>query len=81
MITELVNETNGKFFSVDFIKKDGSIRKMVCRKGVKKYLKGGDKKTPNTVITVFDVNKKEYRCFYPENVINFKCGKLNWNRN
>jgi len=35
---------SGKVFRVDFIKRgDGSMRTMVCRFGVKKYLKGGKK--------------------------------------
>lgn len=32
---------NGKIFSVDFIKKDGTPRHLVGRLGVKKHLKGG----------------------------------------
>lgn len=56
-------ENSNTIFSVQFIKKDGSIRDMVCRKGVTKYLKGGK----NTVagytkyITVFEMPKQEYR--------------------
>lgn len=34
---------SGKFFSCEFVKKDGSIRKLVGRSGVKKYLKKGGK--------------------------------------
>jgi len=41
---EKVSE-NGKIFSVDFIKKDGSLRSLTCRKGVTKYLKGGENTT------------------------------------
>jgi hypothetical protein len=32
----------GKIFSCFYIKKDGTPREMVCRLGVKKYLKGGE---------------------------------------
>ena len=32
-----------KFFSVEFYKKDGTLRKMQCRLGVTKHLKGGTK--------------------------------------
>lgn len=32
---------SGKFFSCEFKKRDGSIRKMTARSGVKKHLKGG----------------------------------------
>ena len=32
----------GQFFSVTFVKKDGTVRDMTCRGGVKKHLKGGE---------------------------------------
>jgi len=53
-----------KFFSVKFVKKDGTLRKMQCRLGVKKHLKGGElKHDPKELnhLTVFDVQKKAYR--------------------
>jgi len=65
---EAVNEirkSQGGFFSVVFIKKNGDERKMTCRLGVKKHLRGSGK--PSTTfhipkyITVFDVNSKGYR--------------------
>jgi len=75
-IREAVKATNGKFFAVDFVKKNGELRHMVCRTKVTKHLRGGNKTTPDTAITVFDVGVKEYRCFYPETVKKFKCGDL-----
>ena len=56
--------TNGKIFSAVFVKKDGEIRKMVCRQGVYKYVKGvGLKFKPEErdLIGVFDMHKKAYR--------------------
>jgi hypothetical protein len=41
-IIQLIKDTKGAFFTVKFIKKDGTERIMNCRLGVKKYLKGGD---------------------------------------
>ena len=35
-----IYKTNGKIFSAVFIKKDGEKRKMVCKLGVSKYVKG-----------------------------------------
>lgn len=57
-----IDSLNGKFFTVTFTKKDGSIRKMNARTGVKKYLKGGVNlnSNPNHLI-VFDMAIKEYR--------------------
>jgi hypothetical protein len=37
----LTNETQGRFFSAFFYKKDLTLREMVCRRGVKKDLAGG----------------------------------------
>jgi len=39
-ITELIKGTKGKFFSVEFVKKDGSVRKMTARLGVRKGITG-----------------------------------------
>ena len=64
MVWRLIQKANGKFFSVIFEKKDGTLRKMVCRTGVKKHLKGGElKHNPAELghLVVFDVQKKEYR--------------------
>lgn len=37
---EIINNTRGKFFTVTFIKKDGTIRTMTARTGVRKGVKG-----------------------------------------
>ena len=72
MATQSFNLTNlhnlvsdGTIFSVDFIKRgNGKLRKMTCRLGVKKHLKGGsqayDSKKRN-LLTVFDMENKGYR--------------------
>lgn len=61
---DLIRNTSGKVFSVIFEKKDGTDRKMNCRLGVKKNLKGtGMKYDPISkgLITVYDMHKKGYR--------------------
>jgi hypothetical protein len=53
-----------KIFSVVFTKKDGSEREMVCRLGVKKHLKGGEKKYDTDALnylTVYDMQAEGYR--------------------
>ena len=57
-----VGET--KIFSVDFIKKDGSLRTMIARLGVKKHLQGGTLKyyaEEKSLLPVFDMEKQAYR--------------------
>ena len=61
---QYIYKTNGKIFSAVFTKKDGEKRKMVCRQGVAKYVKGvGLKFKPEErdLIGVFDMHKKAYR--------------------
>jgi hypothetical protein len=61
---QYIYATNGKIFSAVFTKKDGEKRKMVCRQGVAKYVKGvGLKFKPEerSLIGVFDMHKKAYR--------------------
>ena len=58
-----------KFFTVSFIKKDGTLRKMNARLGVKKHLKGGVSKYDiDHLLTVFDMVKREYRTINLETI-------------
>ena len=61
---EQILETKGKIFGVTFIKKDGTVRNMTARLGVKKHLTGvGLSFNPEerNLIVVFDMQKKAYR--------------------
>ena len=61
---EIKSLVGSKFFTVDFIKKDGSLRVMNARLGVTKALKGGEKTYNDNdfnYLTVFDVKSKGYR--------------------
>lgn len=63
-LLEKIKETKGKIFSVEFVKKDGSNRKMVCRTGVKKGTSGvGMKYNPieKGLLPVFDMQKGAFR--------------------
>lgn len=60
----LIYKTNGSFFSVRFVKKDGSLRDMVCRTGVTKHLKGGElafDPHERGLIVVFEMDQEGYR--------------------
>lgn len=72
---EQILATNGRFFSVSFVKKDGTTRKMTARLGVKKNIKGvGLKFDPSekNLIVVFDVHKKAYRMINLLTILTFK---------
>ena len=69
-LRKMIEGTNGKFFNVTFKKADGSSRAMNCRTNVTKHLKGGTSTTAHkdNLVTVFDAQKKQYRCINLETV-------------
>ena len=78
---EMLNNTNGKVFGVEFIKADGSVRKMSARMDVTKHLKGGvatykgkDGSIPN--IGVYEMSGKGsgYKCFRLDRLRKLKIG-------
>lgn len=72
-IEHIVEGFNGRIFTVTFIKKDGSIRKMNCRMGVTKFLKGGKRTTdPNKFLVVFDMQNNAYRAVNKETILEIK---------
>lgn len=71
-IQQFKNEVKGNFFRACFVKKDGSVREMTARFGVKKHLKGGElgyNAEAYNYIVVFDVDKKEYRTINMDKLI------------
>jgi hypothetical protein len=78
-MTEAFNRANlralvqdGQIFAVEFVKRtDGGLRRMTCRLGVKKHLKGGDaaySAKEHNLLTVFDMDKGGYRSIPVESV-------------
>lgn len=75
LIFDTLKINNGQVFGVTFIKKDGSIRDMVARLGVKKHLKGGVlnyNPADYNLIPVFDMQKKEYRSIQIDTITELK---------
>lgn len=63
-------------FSVRFVKSDGTLRVMTCRKGVTAHLKGGKVcYDASNNIGVFDMNKKAYRSIPMDRVLAIKQGR------
>lgn len=62
-LRDLLDNTQGRFFTVEFVKKDGSLRTMNCRVGVTRFLKGGDSTVADRkdLYTVYDMVAKGYR--------------------
>ncbi len=69
---DIINSQNGKIFSVIFNKRSAGVdRLMVCRKGVKKHLNGGELKynpSNRNLINVFDLQSKGYRSISIEGI-------------
>ena len=74
----LIEKSNGKMFSVEFVKRTtGEHRKMVARLGVKKHLAGGDAAysfTERGLVSVYDVQKKGYRTIPTESISTLTIG-------
>lgn len=63
-VESLLKENGGKFFSCEFTKQDGSLRKIHGRTGVKKYLRGGKNKvakSSNSLVTMWEKKVTDYR--------------------
>lgn len=73
----LWNETQGRIFSVYFRKKDGTMREMVCRKGVHRHLTGGTLRydpKPKLLLPVFDMVVRDYRMVNLATLVSFNIG-------
>ena len=64
----------GQFFGATFVKKDGSIRKIHARVGVKKGLKGGTNRHQfsDKYLTVYDMQKKQYRVINTDTLLSVR---------
>lgn len=74
---KLIFDTKGKFFTVVFIKKDGTSRTMNARLNVRKYLKGGELKyNPYEMgyIPVYDMTAKGYRMVNTKTIKSLQVG-------
>ena len=63
---------DGTVVGIWFWKRDGTLRKMSARGGVYSYMRGGKKPFSDAekgLVTVFDMNKKAYRSFYPSDLV------------
>lgn len=73
----LWNETEGRIFSCYFRKKDGTMREMTCRRGVKVGLAGGslpyDPK-PRKLLPVFDMSISDRRMVNLATLVSFNIG-------
>ncbi len=76
---EILDSANGGFFSVEFVKKNGEVRQMTCKKWIEKaFTYGSDNARVNTVahinkyFTAADVNAGEFKNINLETLISAK---------
>lgn len=77
-LNDFLNQTHGKIFTATFMKKDGSMRELNCRKGVHQFLKGGVNhaiKPSNGLVVVYDMQKHAYRSLNLDTVVQVKYQK------
>lgn len=76
-ISDFIAASAGKFVSITFTKKDGTIRKLTGRTGVTKYLKYGPYVADTgTGFCVYDVVDKGYRTVKKDAILGITCGGL-----
>ena len=74
-IESVLKATQGKFFTVVFVKKDGTTRVMNARLGVSKHLKGGQSTLDSAqYLTVYDMQAEGYRAVNLSTIISVTCG-------
>ena len=85
MLRNLIKATNGLFFSVTWVKKNGEERTMTVRDGVESKLalpKGqgsNNQEAYSNLITLFDVQAGHYKSVNLDTVTKMKCGdKVMW---
>ena len=73
--------SNGRIFSVTFIKKNGEERTMLARTGVTKHLKGGTRKNNNADhLIVWSMQDKAYRTINLSTVTKLKANGTEYQR-
>ena len=78
-LDQLILDSDGRFVTVEFVKKDGTVRTLTGRMGVKKYLKGGvSTLDPNQYITIFDVRKMAYRAVNRCTIVRVVCNGVEY---
>tara|TARA_B100001057_G_scaffold499346_1_gene609629 strand:- start:13438 stop:13740 length:303 start_codon:yes stop_codon:yes gene_type:complete len=81
-LLQKISLLNGQFFTVEFIKKDNTLRKMNCRTGVKKYLVENGRKIKtaspfeNGILKVYDLGAKGYRSINIDTIKSIKYSNI-----
>ena len=73
-LDQLLLNSGGKFITVTFTKKDGSLRTLTGRLGVTKHLKGGvSTLNPDLYVTIYDMQNSGYRAVNRSTIKSVTC--------
>ena len=77
LVTPVIKNMVGqKIFKAKFVKKNGEVREMNCKLGVKTHLKGGiSVNNRDRYLTVYDMKSFGYRNINLNTIIEITCGK------
>ena len=76
-LDDLIAETKGKFFSITFVKKDGSVRVINGKDKYQRLLNGGVYKIKTAGYVPFvNRNTETWASAHKDAVVTFRCGKL-----
>jgi hypothetical protein len=76
-LNTLVKESKGRFFSVTFTKKDGTVRTINGKDYYKSLLNGGTSKVAHLGYTsIVDNNRGGWAAVHEDKVLAFKCGTV-----
>lgn len=76
-LDNLIAETKGKFFSITFVKKDGSVRVINGKDKYQRLLKGGEYKGATAGFVPFvNRNTETWASAHKDAIVTFRCGKL-----
>jgi hypothetical protein len=80
-IENTIAATKGRFFSITFIKKDGSIRIINAKDRYRSHVKGTGSAATDALKSqgykfLFDRNRKGFFSYKPEKVLRIKCGSI-----
>lgn len=80
ILADIVTRSKGKFVTVVFYKKNGDLRKMNCRLGVTKHLKGGESTLDKSkFLIVYDMVKEGYRAIDKKSIVSVTLGGIVYN--
>lgn len=80
LVEEVIQQVGHRIFTVSFLKSSGEVRVLNGRRRVRKHLAGGRSTIGHCdhLISVFDMQKRAYRSFNKNRVLEMKYGGKVW---